>query len=189
MANETIQILKLLIMERDEPLSIRKISQLRDINYKSAYTSVHTLEERGLARLQRVGNTIACSFTSLFDDWVFQAEHMRRADLLKNKDFGIMQSRLSTLPFPFIALLFGSHAKGTPGKHSDIDILTIGGDQKEIKATLSLLPDKIHPTCITYEEFLTMAKSREFSVVSEAIKRNIILLGIEEYYRLIRNAH
>jgi hypothetical protein len=32
-----------------------------------------------------------------------------------------------------------------------------------------------------------MAKSKEFSVVSEVIKKNIILIGIEEYYRLLGN--
>lgn len=29
-----------------------------------------------------------------------------------------------------------------------------------------------------------MAKSREFSVVSEAMKHNVILAGIEDYYRI-----
>jgi len=33
-----------------------------------------------------------------------------------------------------------------------------------------------------------MAKSKEFTVVSEAIKNNIIFIGIEEYYRLLSNA-
>jgi hypothetical protein len=32
-----------------------------------------------------------------------------------------------------------------------------------------------------------MERSKDFSVVSEAIKRNIILVGIEDYYRLMEN--
>jgi hypothetical protein len=32
-----------------------------------------------------------------------------------------------------------------------------------------------------------MLKTKEFSVVSEAIKNNIILVGIEDYYRLMEN--
>jgi len=188
MVNETLEILKLLIERREEPLSIRKISKIRKINYKSAYIAVHKLEEKQIVQLQRIGNTLACSITSFFDDAVFHAEYSRREELFKNKDFKIIHDRLASLPFPFIALLFGSYAKGTPRKHSDIDLLAIGGDQKEIKASISLLPDRIHLTLITYEDFITMAKSREFSVVSEAIKRNIILIGIEEYYRLLHNA-
>ena len=67
-------------------------------------------------------------------------------------------------------------------------ILVIGENEKEVQKTLSILPDKIHLTQVTYENFVHMAKSNEFSVVSEAIKNNIILVGIEEYYRLLKNA-
>ena len=119
----------------------------------------------------------------------FEAEFERKMDLFKNKDFLILHNRLAELKFPFIALLFGSQAKGTATKHSDIDILAIGGDEDKIKSTLSLLPDNIHLTYVTYENFIHMAKSREFTVVSEAIKNNIVLIGIEEYYRLLQNAH
>jgi len=50
------------------------------------------------------------------------------------------------------------------------------------------LPDKIHLTTVSYNDFINMSKSKGFSVVSEAVKNNIILLGIEEYYRLLSNA-
>ena len=109
-------------------------------------------------------------------------------DLLKNKDLLVLHKRLSELQFQFIALLFGSHAKGKANKHSDIDLLTIDGDEKEIISIISLWPEKVHLTSVTYKEFIHMAKSREFTVVSEAIKGNIILVGIEEYYRLMSNA-
>lgn len=188
MANETVEILKLLMSRREERLSIRRISQIRKINYKSAYNALKSLEKEKLASLQKTGNTTICSFSNAFNHLVFQAESLRREECLKNKDLLIIHNRLSELKFPFIALLFGSQAKGNANKHSDIDILAIGGDEKAIKATLSLLPDKIHLTAISYESFIRMAKSKEFSVVSEAIKNNIILIGIEEYYRLLKNA-
>ena len=49
------------------------------------------------------------------------------------------------------------------------------------------MPEKIHLTNVNYGNFINMAKSKEFTVVSEAIKNNIILNGIEEYYRLLKN--
>ena len=120
---------------------------------------------------------------------IFEAEYERRQELFKkNKDFRVIYRRLFELPFSFIALLFGSHAKGNATKHSDIDILTIGGDEREIHSIISLWPEKIHLTTVTYKDFIYMAKSKEFTVVSEAIKNNIILIGIEEYYRLLKNA-
>jgi len=188
MANETIEILKLLISNKEETYSIRKISLIRKINYKSAYNAIKNLEKEELVDLKKLGNTVLCKFNENFNDSVFKAEYLRKQSLFKNKDFLIVHNRLAELKFPFIALLFGSYAKGTARVNSDIDILAIGGNEKEIEKTISLLPDKIHLTSISSESFVRMAKSKEMTVVSEAIKNNIILLGIEEYYRLLKNA-
>jgi predicted nucleotidyltransferase len=146
------------------------------------------LEKEGLIKITAAGSSKLCEFSGEFDRKIYETESERQKDLFRNKDFLILKNRLSELNFTFIALLFGSYAKGIANKHSDIDILTIGGDEKEIKTAISLLPDKIHLTCITYDNFIHMAKSKEFTVVSETIKNNIILIGIEEYYRLIKNA-
>lgn len=66
-------------------------------------------------------------------------------------------------------------------------MLTVTENEKQISAELSIYPMNIHHTSITYKEFIDMAKSKEFSVVSEAIKNNIILINIEDYYRLLEN--
>ncbi|MEK6906753.1 MAG: nucleotidyltransferase domain-containing protein, partial [Nanoarchaeota archaeon] len=148
MVNETIEILKFLISNKKERFSIRKISKIRKINYKSAYNSLKFLEKEKIATLERVGNTIICSFNNKFNDLVFKAEYLRRGEILKNKDFLIAYNRLADLKFSFIALLFGSYADGTATKHSDIDLLTIGGDEKEIKRVISIFPEKIHLTSV-----------------------------------------
>ncbi len=183
-----ITILKLLIEKREENLTIRKISQITEINYRIAYEKISMLEKAGLLKSVKIGATKVCRFTDKFDRIVFEAEYERRSELLKKKDFLVVFKRLSELQFSFIALLFGSHAKGKASKNSDIDILAIGGDEKEIRSAISLLPEKIHLTCVSYKDFINMAKSKEFTVVSETIKNNIILIGIEEYYRLLENA-
>jgi len=186
--NSDIKILKLLLEQKGEKFTINKIAETLEINYRIAYEQAMKLEKDGLLKITKIGNSNICEFALKFDNKVFEAEYLRSKGLFKNKDFLIIHNRLAELSFPFIALLFGSYAKGTADKHSDIDILTIGGDEKEIKATISLLPDKIHLTTLNYENFIHMAKSKEFTVVSEAIKSNIILIGIEEYYRLLSNA-
>ena len=140
-----------------------------------------------MLKITKVGNSKICEFANKFNSKIFEAEYERKKELFKKKDFLVIHNRLAELKFSFIALLFGSHAKRTANNHSDIDILAIGGDGKEIKSAISLLPDKIHLTFVTYEDFIKMAKSKEFTVVSEAIKNNVILIGIEEYYRLIKN--
>lgn len=190
MANEIIEILKVLIGNREETYSIRKIALLRKINYKSAYNAVKALEKEGIIELKKVGNTVVCSFNDKFNDLVFKSEYLRREDLFRKKDFLVIYNQLVELKFPFIALLFGSQVKGTANKHSDMDLLIISRDKeaREVENKLKLLSYKIHLTAVTYESFIRMAKNKEFTVVSEAIKKNIILVGIEDYYRLLKNA-
>ena len=187
--NAEIKILKLLISNREEKFTIKKIAERAKINYRIAYEKVLYLEKEGLVKVVKIGNTKVCEFTNKFDKSVFEAEYERRGNLLKNKDFLVLYKRLFELQFPFIALLFGSRAREKANKHSDIDLLTIGGDEKEIRSIISLWPEKIHLTLVAYKDFIHMSKSREFTVVGEAIKNNIILVGIEEYYRLMSNAN
>lgn len=183
-----VNILKILLDHKEDKFTIRKISEILKINYRIAYERVMVLEKEGLLKITRVGNSKICEFTYKFDNKVYETEYLRRQELLRNKDFLVIYNRLAELNFAFIALVFGSYAKGTSNKHSDIDILTIGGNDKEINTAISLLPDKIHLTTLSYDEFNRMAKSREFTVVSEAMKNSIILIGKEEYYRLLANA-
>lgn len=182
-----IKILKLLIGNKGERFTIKKISETLKINYRIAHERVISLEKEGLIKITNAGNSRLCEFTDMFSKKVYEAEDSRRLDLFMNKDFLVLYNRLAELNFCFIALLFGSHAKKTADRHSDIDILTIGGDEKEIRSALSLLPDKIHLTSINYENFMHMAKTREFTVVSEALKNSIIIIGIEDYYRLLKH--
>lgn len=180
-----IKILTLLLTNKEERYTIKQIAERLNINYRIAHEKVIQLQQEKLIKITSSGNSKISQLTYQFNSLLFQAEYERRQDLLKNKNFLVLQKRLTNLPFPFIALLFGSYAKGTANKHSDIDLLTIGGDKKELATTLSLWPEKIHLTSLTYAEFIHMAKSKEFTVVSEAIKNNIIIIGIEEYYRLL----
>ena len=185
---EASNILKLLIENKEEKFSIRKIALLRKINYKSAYLAIKKLEEERIVGLERYGNTLNCFFTGKFNERVFAVESFRIEELIKNPNFDVIYSKIKQIYFPAIVLLFGSSIKGKIKKNSDIDFLVITEKQKEIEQMISLIPLKIHLTIIKYEEFVSMLKSKEFSVVSEAIKKNIILLGIEDYYRLIENA-
>ena len=186
---EKIEILKLLIENKEENYSMRKIALIRKINYKSAYNALKALEKERIVELKRVGNTILCTFNNNFNGLVFKAEYLRRENLFKRKEFLVIYNSLSRLEFPFIVLLFGSYVKGTATKHSDIDFLFISDEEhfKKAQDAIKIFPQDIHLTPVTYESFIRMARSKEFTVVSEALKKNVILIGIEEYYRLLKN--
>ncbi len=187
MANETLKILELLIDHQKSTFSIRKISQMRKINYKSAHGAVMRLKKAELISFERVGNTIAVGFKNDFSSLVFSVEDERRRKLLRNPHSNELYRRVQSVVPSFVLLVFGSSAKGTATKHSDMDVMVISDESKDVEDVLRLLPLKLHVVSLTRKEFLQMAKSKEFSVVSEAMQNRIILIGIEEYYRLVDN--
>ena len=189
MVNEQFNILKLLVENQETEFSIRQISKIRKINYKSAYNVIQKLTEQGVINVKKLGNNNSCSFNHNFNELVFNVEYARKNKLIKkNKDFAIICEDLSNINNQFIAIISGSYAKGKATKNSDIDLLIITDNIKPIQQKLSLLPLNIHVTDINYSDFMQMLKSKENTVVSEVIKKNIILNGIEDYYRLIKNA-
>ena len=103
-----------------------------------------------------------------------------------------MYTYFKDIPEPFfILLLFGSYASGKNRKSSDIDLMLITDNediQKKIKSKVALIPLKIHLTEFNSKEFVSMLKTTEFNVGKEAFYNNVILYGIEDYYRVIQHA-
>ena len=184
------QILRFLIENKEKEFSINEVAKSLKIDYKLVYTNIKKLREDKIIKVEDLGNTKRCSFSKSFNNDVFLVENERKKDLLKNKDFLVLTNRLEKINKQFILLLFGSYAKGTETRHSDIDLLLISDKDsaKMIENELELIPLKIHLTAISYEGFIEMLKSKEQTVVAETIKNNLILFGIEDYYRLLQNA-
>ena len=88
-------------------------------------------------------------------------------------------------------ILFGSYAKGTQTKSSDIDVMVICPDGREdafekgISGTARSLPLPLHPLVFSESQFLEMAHAKEPNVGQEALKNNVVLYGIEQYYGMI----
>ena len=186
--NSKIKILRFLLDNKESKFTIRRLSQETKINYRIVYEQVHKLEKEDLIKLEKTGKAILCELTNFFNKDIYEAEYLRREDLFKNKELKLIRKRLSELDSLFVALLFGSYAKGKANKNSDIDILIIEGREDKIRSILSPWQEKIHLTFVSIESFIRMAKSKEFNVVNETIKNNIILIGIEEYYKILNNA-
>ena len=182
---ETV-ILKYLLSNRNKDHNIKTIAEAIGMDYKNAHTLVAKLQKASLIEIQPFGNVRRVVLTPKIHPLLFQAEYERRESIIKNKNIRLILKHLAEVPFLFVALLFGSFAKGKQTKHSDYDILTIS--EKEIKV-LSILPLDIHITHVTPEEFIHMTRSKEFTVVSEANTYNVPLIGIEDYYRLLEYAH
>jgi predicted nucleotidyltransferase len=190
MINIKQKILKFLIENKERSFSINGISKSLKIDYKLVYMNIKKLGNENAVKIEDLGNVKRCSFDNYFNNDVFIVENERKKEILKNKDFLVTYNELSKINKQFILLLFGSHIKGTASKNSDIDLLLISSKEeaKLVESELKMIPLKIHLTSISYEDFIEMLKTKEQTVVNEALKKNIILYGLEDYYRLLKNA-
>ena len=182
-----IAILKSLI--ENGSMNIRDVSKKLDIDYKNTYNIIMGLHKSNAISLKRFGKAVSCSVNKTAHPLIYETEYERRKILLKNANLQILYEKLNEMKFNFVALIFGSYSKGKTTRKSDIDVLIISekNREKEIDGKISLLPLPIHATYLTLEEFTKMSKSKEFTVVAEVMKSNVILVGIEDYYRLIEN--
>lgn len=189
----TDKLLKLLLSNKREEFTIRALSKKTEIDYKTVYLVVQDLVKNDVVNAKKVGQTVLCSINkSKFNADIFRAELNRREELLRNKDLSVLHSYFKDIKEPFfILLLFGSYASGKQRKKSDIDLMLIADNdevKRKIESKLSLIPLDIHLLHFTSGEFLSMLKTTEFNVGREAFYNNIVLYGIEDYYRLVQHA-
>lgn len=191
--HNSLEILSLLLSHKKETFTIRSIAKHTSIDYKTAYLIVQELAQEKVIKTQKIGQTVLCSINNnYFSDKILTAEMNRRDKILKNKIISTLCSYLNTIKDPFfILLLFGSQASGQAQKQSDIDLMLIADNpsiKQKVKDKLSLVPLDIHLLDFSPEEFSSMITTTKFNVGKEAFYNNIILFGIEDYYRLLQNA-
>ncbi len=178
------------IIENKKPKTIREIAQQIKADYRITYIAVQRLIEKKVLNVQTVGKSSLCKLDeNYYGIGIYEAENERKENILKNSNikqlYKEITSKINTGFFVF--LLFGSYAKNKQTKTSDIDLLLISNEkdfENRVSNILSLLPLKTHALIFTEEEFIRMKDAKKSNVIQEAIENNIILYGIEAYYRM-----
>jgi len=89
---------------------------------------------------------------------------------------------------PLIVLIFGSTAKGTFGKESDIDILLIfnkkEANDKKLKGDIEAITGvKIQTFIIDFDYFKEQILRDEDKVITHAIKTGFAITGFDKFYK------
>ena len=183
----THKILRLLIESKDKDFSIREVSKLLKIDYKNIYSAVQSIKDS--IDMTKRSNSCFIKFKPKLSNDIYFVEKYRGEEVLKNQEINLIVKDLSSLKNPFfVAVLFGSYAKKTANKNSDIDLCIIHDNAdsfKKIHSSLSIHP-KIELHEFTFDEFIQLLKSKDFNVGHEIVKDGIILKNIEIYYGLIK---
>lgn len=193
MRNKDITVISYLIEKKNEELNILKISKELRMDYKNVYAIVKRLEKESLIRLETFGQSSRVKLISQVHPLIFEAEFNRRKELLKNKNLAVMLNgfKKALKSKCYMLLIFGSYAKKTQTKYSDIDLMFIVPDgkeelfEKEVYRAARSLPLPMHYLVFSETQFSEMINAKESNVGQEALKNNIILYGIETYYEML----
>jgi len=191
MVNYTLKekILKFLI-ENKEPHSIKGIATKLNTDYKNTFQAIKDLEKLNLISKTKIGNINLIKIKLFPNKEIISLEYKRTKEFLsKNLKIKLVKKYIDELNYPFlISLVFGSYAKATKIKSSDIDICIILDNKeksKELHNKLNLLSLKLEIQEFTTKEFISMIEKKENNLGNEIVKNNILLYGIENYYNLI----
>ena len=182
------KIIKFLI-ENKKQWTILQISKELKVDYKNVFQEINKMYPDILFK-EKKGSINLVELKLLPDFKIFQVEGKRiNLFLESNKILKLILDDITSLNYPFfIVLIFGSYAKNTMTKKSDIDICIISNDEnktKELILKFKLSPLPLDIQTFTTKEFISMINTKEANLGKEIIKNNIILYGIENYYNLI----
>lgn len=188
------QILKLLLDKSEEKYSIRGIAKALNKSYTLTYNNVQELLKTGILETRSIPPAQIISLNEHTPtEIVIEIEMKITQDFLKKHSWIELYAKdilNATESHFFIMLVFGSYAKGTQTKNSDIDILIIAPTKKEIKkleqAAQQYTKARKNIVIVDTANFEEMIKNpKVLNVGNEAKKHHILLYGVEQYYQII----
>lgn len=200
-----MKIVGLMRKHLDKGLTILEISKRLKIGYRPAYNHITSMDKEGMVKIEKVGNAKRCSLNlnnSKCRHLLGELDSLKKGCMYEQhpKLKVIIETLLSKLTNDFISeihsvVLFGSHAKGTATKTSDIDLLFIVSDMKNKQLRENIEREsasyqyshniKIDPLVTDIAEFKKMLKAEGLNVGNEARGYGISLYGSEMFWRLV----
>ena len=228
--NEKISELSLIILDllSKTPFKIFTIDEIKEnlikinvkTNYATVYRNVDYLVKQGILLKEKYGMAskiqISCSsektasLLSLIETNKFESFFGKLRGFLLTTVREITSDVRGINDFRYV-LIFGSYAKGTQHKNSDLDLLVIydvpdviknwSGEQKEnyIKDTKKSIngilktsqlrgSPNINPIIVSSDEHKDMIINNEDNIAKETLLNHIILKGYHEYWLDILNS-
>ena len=173
--NNQFRILEAFLRNLGKQLFMREIGRLSGLDIKIISRELKLLlennildyEQRGKIKLYHVKNTIESETMIVATEAYKTREFLDMYDELKLPLIGLNKKT------DFI--IFGSYAKGSENKNSDVDIVIFSSKSSILEALLEKFQKKLHKQYIKFEEFSLLYEKN--SVLTREILRSHVLFG------------
>lgn len=158
---------------------IRGIAKAINENHMTVARKITELEERNIIDSKEEGRNKVCFVKDSLEAAAFtkQFEHHKLIETIKQypRLRGIVEHLQEREDIP-LAIIFGSYAKGTATKKSDID-LYIETTRRELGLEIELWDSKLSVKTGKFD--------KENPVIREIIKNHVIVKGVDRYHALV----
>ena len=190
-----LKIVDLLAKDAEKKFTINEIAKNLEEFYSFVHRTVNKLSKDGVVIKTKVGKSYLCSLNLENEK---SATLIQLSEIEKRENLYIANKELKLVLEDFIrtlesqhkniitVILFGSYAKGTATKESDIDILLISNEkieiEKVIKGIYAKYGKEIMPIVMTQNDF---KKQKDKAVITEIVKDHYVLYGVENFINLV----
>ncbi len=169
--NKELEVLSLYLGDYTRRFYLREISKLSEIPLRTTQNILKELERKRILNASLHGKN---KYFSLNLENIETKNYLLQAEICKTNFFIgkylIFKSFLKEVKVTSLIIVFGSFAKFTAKKDSDLDLLLV----PEVKLPLYLLPYTIHKVSLTEKNFLE-AIQKEEKLIKEILDNHIIL--------------
>ena len=191
-----LKILSYLIDNQGKPIGIRELARNIFTVYYLIQRNIHQLKDKKIITLEKAGKTNLVNFPQQINtDYLIEAEKFKKENFYqKYPHLKIILKKVieQVKSCFFILIVFGSYVK-QPRKDSDLDVLIITTDQKQVRLMEKIVSSaartsvtKIHEIIITEKSFLSMLQKKELNIAQEVKEKHILIYGEELYYKLLK---
>lgn len=184
----TLQVLSLFTNDFNREYYIREVKKLLKISPRTAQLILEDLEDKGVIESKTKGKikTYKIKLSEFTKRYLIFVEQYKAIAFLENNLILKEIVEKITPNIKGIGIIFGSYAKGTEKKESDLDIFVAGNyDKEEIKRVSRNLGVDINVKCYPIKTFEKNINKDVF--LKEILKNHIVFVNVEQFIQKVLN--
>ncbi len=178
--NNELEVMMLYLLGYDKQYYLREISKLTKIPLKTVQTILNILEKMSILKSKTIGKN---KYFRLNLDNIQTKHYLLQAEIYKTclfvDKYPIFNTFMKKINLNEAIILFGSFAKFSANKDSDLDMLVIS-NAGQVTLPMHLLPYKLHE--INMSEVTFMKSIEKQDALLKEIEENHVILNGHSFY-------